>query len=161
MGFFLNYLVFLVMCVSHSVMPDSLWPYGQQHARNPCPSSTPRGCSNSCPSSHWCHPTISSSVDPFSSYLQSFPSSGVFLMSWLFPSGGQSIEASASASVLPMNIQDRLPLGWTGWISLQSEGLSRVFSTPQVKSVNSSALSFLYSPTLTSIHDYWENYSFD
>ena len=95
--------------------------------RLPCPSPTPRACSNSCPSSQWCHPTISSSVIPFSSCLQSFPASGSFPMSRLFASGGQSIGVSASASVLPMNIQDWFPLGLTGWISLQSKGLSRVF----------------------------------
>ena len=112
----------------------------------PCPSSIPRACSNSCPSSHWCHPTISSSVIPFSSCLQSFPVSGTLTMSQFFASDGESI--GASASVLPMNIQD-----WTDWISLQSKGLSRS-PTPQFKSINSSVLRFLYSPTLTSIHDY-------
>ena len=93
----------------------------------------PRACSNSCPSSWWCHPIISSSVIPFSSYLQSFPASGSFPMSQLFTSGGQGIGASATASVLPMNVQDRFPLGWTGWISLQSKGLSRVFSNTTVQ----------------------------
>ena len=112
------------------VMSDSLWPRGLQHARPPCPSLTPRVYSNSCPLSWWCHPTISTSVVPFSSHLQSFPASGSFQMSQLFASGGQSIGDSASASVLPMNIQDWFPLGWTGsfWISLQSKWLSRVFS---------------------------------
>ena len=109
----------------HSVMSNSLQPYGLQHSRLPCPSPTPRACSNSCPLSKWCHPTISSSVIPFSSCLQSFPPSGSFQMSQFFASGSQSIE---SASVLPMNIQDWSPLGWTGWISLQSNGLSRAFS---------------------------------
>ena len=118
---------------SSSVMSDSLWPHGQQHARPPYPSPTPRACSNSCPSSWWCHPTISSSVIPFSSCLQSFPASGSFLMSQLFTSGGQSTVASGSASVLPMNIQDWFPLGWTSWISLQSKGLSRVFSNTLVQ----------------------------
>ena len=131
------------------------------NVRFPCPSPTPGACSNSCPSSRWCYPTISFSVIPFSSHPQSFPSPGSFPVSQFFPSGGQSIGVSASASVSPMNIQDWFPLGWTGWISLQSPGLSRVFSTPQFKSINSSALSFLYSPTLTSIHDYWRNHSFD
>ena len=98
---------------------------------------------------------------PLSSCPQSFPASGSFPVSQFFTSGGQSIEVSASASVLPMNIQDWFPLGVTSWISLQSKGLSRVFSTPQIKSINSSALSFLYSSTLTSIHDYWKNHSFD
>ena len=115
------------------VVSNSLWLNGQQHARPPCPSPTPRVYSNSCPSSRWCHPTISSSVDPFSSHLQSFPASGPFPMSQFFTSGGQSIGASASASVLPMNIQDWSPLGWTGWISLQSKGLSRVFSNATVQ----------------------------
>ena len=109
----------------------------------------------------WCHLTISSSVIPFSSHLKSFPASGSFQMSQLFTSGGQSIGVSASTSVLPMNTQGWSPLGWTGWISLQSKGLSRVFSTSQFKSINSLVLSFLYSPTLTSIHDYWKNHSFD
>ena len=116
---------------------------------------------NSCPLSRWCHPTISSSVIPFSSCPQSFPASGSFQMSQLFTSGGQSIGASALASVLPMNIQDWFPLGWTSWNSLQSKGLSRVFSNTTVQSINYSALSFLYTPTLTSIHDYWKNHSFD
>ena len=107
---------------------------------------------NSCPLSRWCHPTISSSAVPFSSCLQSFPTSGSFPMSQLFTSGGQSIRVSASTSVLPMSTQS--PLGWTGWISLQSKGLSRVFSNTTVQSINSLVLSFLYSPTLVSIHDY-------
>ena len=106
----------------------TLWPHGLQHARPPCPSPTPRVYSNSCPLSQWCHPTISSSVVSFSSHLQSFPASGSFQMSQLFASGGQSIGVSASTSVFPMNIQDWFPLGWTGLISLQSKGLSRVFS---------------------------------
>ena len=116
---------------SHSVVSDSLQPHGLQHARLPCPSPTPRACSNSGPSSPWCHPTISSSVIPFSSHLQSFPASGSFQMSQLFSSGGQHI--GASVSVLPMNIQDWFPLGWTGWISLQSKGLSKVFSNTTVQ----------------------------
>ena len=107
---------------------ESLRPDGLQHTRLPYPSPTPRACSNSCPSSQWCHTTISSSVVPFSSCLQSFPASGSFLRSQVFASGGQSIGTSASASVLPMNIQDWFPLGWTGLISLQSKGLSQVFS---------------------------------
>ena len=116
-------------------MSDSLWPHGLQHARPPCPSPTPRVYSNSCPLSRWCHPTISSSVIPFSSCLQSFPASGSFLMSQLFASGSRSIGVSASAPVLPMNIQDWFPLGWTGWISLLSKGLSRVFSNTTVYGV--------------------------
>ena len=113
---------------SRSVVSDSLWLCELQHARSPCLSATPRVYSNSCPLSRWCHPTISSSVVPFSSHLQSFPASGCFQMSHFFTSGGQSIGVSASASVLPMTIQDWFPLGLTGWISLQSKGLSRVFS---------------------------------
>ena len=111
---------------SHSVVSDSLQPHKLQHARPPCPSSTPGVYPNSGPLSWWCHPAISSSVVPFSSCPQSFPASGPFQMSQLFTSGGQSIGVSASTSVLPMNIQDWSPLGWTGWISLQSKGLSRV-----------------------------------
>ena len=110
-----------------------LQPHGLQHARPPCPSSTPGVYSNSYPLGRWCHPTISSSVVLFSSRLQSFPASGSFPMSQLFTSGGRSIGVSASASVLPMNIQDWFPLGWTGWISLQSKGLSRVFSNTTVQ----------------------------
>ena len=112
---------------SHSVMSDSLWLHGLQHARFPCPSPTPRAYSNSWLSSQWNYPTSSSSVVPFSFCLQSFLASGSFPMSQFFSSGGQGIRASASASVLPMNIQDWFPLGWTGWISLQSKGFSRVF----------------------------------
>ena len=118
---------------SCSVMSDSLWPHGLQHARPPCPSQTPRIYSNSCPSHRWCHPTISSSIVPFSSHLQSFPALESLPMSWFFASGDQSIGVSASASVLPMNIQDWFPLGWTGCISLQSKGLSRVFSNTTVQ----------------------------
>ena len=110
-----------------SVLSDSLQPHELQHARPPCSSPTPRVYSNSSLLSQWCHPTISSSVVPFSSRLQSFPASGSFPMSQFFASGGQSIWVSASTLVLPMNIQNWFPLGWTGWISLQSKGLSRVF----------------------------------
>ena len=109
---------------SRSVMSDSLWPCELQHARLPCPSPTPGACTNSCLSSWWCHPTISSSVVPFFSCIQSFPSSGSFPRSQFFTSGGQSIGVSALASVLPMNIQGWFPLGFTGLISLQSKGLS-------------------------------------
>ena len=124
------------------------------------PSLPPPGaCSNSCPSSRWCHPTILSSVIPFSR-LQSFLSSGCFSMSQVFASSDQSIGVSASASVFPMNIQDWFSLRWTGWISLQSKGLSRV-SNITVQSISSSVLSFLYGPSLTHIHDYWENHRFD
>ena len=118
---------------SHSVMSDSLRPPEPQHARLPCPSPTPRIHPNSCPLSWWCHPTISSSVVIFSSHLHSFPASGSFQMSQFFTSGGQSIGVSASPSVLPMNTQEWFPLGWTGWISLQSKGLSRVFSNTTVQ----------------------------
>ena len=142
---------------SHSVVSDSLRPHEPQHARPPCPSPTTRVQPNPCPLSWWCHPTILSSVVSFSSCPQSFLASESFQMSQLFVSGGQSIGVAALASVLPMNTQDWFPLEWTGWISLQSKGLSKVM----LKSINSSALSFLYSPTLTSIHDYWKNHSFD
>ena len=118
---------------SHSVVSDPLWPHGLQHARLPCPSLTLRAYSNSCPSSQWCHPTISSSVVCFSFCLQSFSASGSFQMSQFFASGGQSTEVSASVSVIPMNIQDLFPLGWTGWISLQSKWMSRVFSNTTVQ----------------------------
>ena len=120
-----------------------------------------RVCSNSCPLSQWCHPTISSSVIPCSSCLQYFPASGSFPTSWLFESGGQSIGASASVSVLPMHFQDWFPLGLTGLISMLSKGLSRVSPARQFKSINSSAFSLLYGSTLTSVHDYWKNHSFD
>ena len=116
-----------------SVVFDSLRPQGLQHTRLPWPSPTPWACPNSCPLSCWCHPTLSSSVVPFSSRLQSRPASGSFSMSQFFASGGQSTGVSISASVLPMNIQDWFPLGWTGWISLQSKGLSRVFSNTTVQ----------------------------
>ena len=117
---------------SHSVTSDSLQPHEPQDTRPPCPSPTPGVYTNSCPSSWWCHPAISSSVIPFSSCPQSLPASGSFSMSQLFPRGGQSIGVSASASVLPMNTQDWSPLGWTGWISLQFKGFSRVFSNTTV-----------------------------
>ena len=133
---------------SHSVVFDSLRPHGLQQARPPCPSLTPGVYSNSCPLSWWCHPSISSSVVPFSSHLQSSPASESLQMSQFFTLGGQSTGVSASASVLPMDIQDWFPLGWTGWISLQ------------FKSINSSTFSYLYSPSLTSIRNYWKNHSF-
>ena len=118
---------------SRSVVSDSLWPHEPQHTRPPCPSPTPGVQPNSCPLSQWWHPTISSSVVPFSSCPQSFPASGSFQMSQLFTSGGQSIGVSASTLVLPTNTQDWSALGWTGWISLQSKGLSRVFSSTTVQ----------------------------
>ena len=154
-------LLFSSVQFSHSVVSDSLWPHRLQHTRLSCPSPTPGAYWNSCPLSQWCHPTISSSVIPFSSCLQSFPASESFPRSQLFASGGQSSGVSASASVLPMNIEDWFPLGWTGWISLQSKGLHESSPTPQFKSINSLVLRFLYSPTLTSIHDYWKNHSLD
>ena len=125
--------LFFILLFSCSVVSDSLRPHGLQHARPPCPSLSPRVCSNSCPLSRWCHPTISSSIIPFDSCLQSFPASGPFPMSQLFLSGDQSIGPSASASVLPNNIQGWFPLGLTGFISLQSQGLSRVFSSTTVQ----------------------------
>ena len=121
-----------VQC-SHSVVSNSLWPHGLQHARTPCPLPTSRVYSNSCPLSWWCHPTISSSVIPFSSRLQSFPESGSFLMSQFFASGGQSTGVSALPSVPPMNIQEWFPLGCTSWISFKSKGLSTVFSNTTVQ----------------------------
>ena len=137
----------------------TLRPYGLQHAKLPCPSPIPGVHPNPCPLSWWCHPTISSSVVPFSSCPQSFPASDLFR--WVISSGGQSIGVSASTSVLPMNTQDWSPLEWTDWISLQSKGLSRVFSDTTVQSINSSVLSLLHSPTLTSIHDHRKNHSLD
>ena len=136
----------------------SLRPHELQHTRHPCPSPTPGVCSNSCPLSQWCHPTLSSSVVPFSSCPQSLPASGSFPVGQLFTWGGQSIGVSALASVLPKNTQDWSPLEWTGWISLQPKGLSRVFSNT---TINSLALSLLHHPTLTSIHDHWKNHSLD
>ena len=129
--FFLGVLVLMILLsvqFSRSVVSDSLWPHELQHARPPCPPPTPGVHSNSCPSSWWCHPAILSSVVPFSSYPQSLPASGSFPMGQLFAWGGQSIGVSALASVLPMKTQD-WSLGWTGWISLHSKGLSRVFSS--------------------------------
>ena len=150
-----------LLSFNHSVVSDSLQPQGLQQARLPCPSPSPKVCSNSSPSSWWCHPTILSSVVPFSSCLQSFPASGSVLMSQLFISGGQSTGASTSASVLPKNIQGWFPLGLTGLVSLQSKGFSRVFSNTTVQKHQFLVLSLPYGPTLTSIHDYWTNHSFD
>ena len=147
--------------ISRSVVSDSLRPYESQHARPPCPSLTPGDHSNSRPSSQWCHPAISSSVVPFSSCPQSLPASESFPMSQLFASGGQSIGVSALASFLPKKSQGLSPSEWTGWISLQSWDSQESSPTPQFKKINSSALSFLHSPTLTSIHDYWKNHSLD
>ena len=147
--------------VGCSAMSGSSRPNGLQHTRLSWPSPTPEAYSNSCPSSWWFHPTISSSVVPLFSCLQSSPASESFPMSQFFASGGLNIGASASTSVLPMNIQDWFPLGWTDWICLQSQGLSRIFSTPQFKSINFLALSLLYSPALTFMCDYWKHHSFD
>ena len=140
----------LLLLFNPSVVSNSLRPHGLQHARLLCPSPTPRACSNSSPSSQWCHPTISSSVIPFSSCLQSFPALGSFPMSWLFSLSGQN--NGASASVFPVNIQDWFPWGWTGWLSLQSKGRSRVFSNITVQKHQHSAffivqLSHLYMTT--------------
>ena len=147
-------LIFSSAQFSGSVVSDSLWPHRLQHVRLPCLSLFSGVCSNSCPLSRWCHP---SSICPLSFCPQYFPASGSFPMSQFFTSGAQSIGVSASASVLPINTQDWSPLGWTGWISLQSKDKSPESSpTPQFKTINSLALSFLYSPTLTSIHDYWK-----
>ena len=139
---------------SRSVVPDSLRPFESRHARPPCPSPTPGVHSNSLPSSQWCHPAISSSVVPFSSHLQFFPASGSFQISQFFASGGQSIGVSVSGSGLISFRMDWLDL-------LAVQGTLKSSPTPQFKSINSSALSFLYSPTLTSIHDYWKNHSLD
>ena len=136
------------------VMSDSLRPHGHQHTRLFQFFKSHRACSHSCPLSSCYHPTISSSFIPFFSCLQSFPASGSFQISHFFASGGQSFGVSPLASVLPINIQDSIPLRLTGFLSLQSKGLSESSPTPQFKSINSSALSFLHSPTLTSIHDH-------
>ena len=145
---------------SCSVMFYYLQPHGLQHTRPPCPSPTPGACSNSCLSSQRCDPNFSSSVIPFSC-LQSFPTSGFFPMSHFFALGGQNIGVSTLASVHPVNIQDWFPLGWTGLISLQSKDSQESSPTPQFRSINSLAHSFLYSPTLTFIYDYWKNHRFD
>ena len=135
--YFSKHLIYVlnlyILLFSHSVMSNSLRPHQLQHTRLLCLSPYPRVCSNSCPLSWWCFPAISSSVVSFSSCVQSFPASGSFLMSWFFASGGRSTGASASASGLPKNTQDRSPLEWTSWISLQSKGLSRVFSNTTVQ----------------------------
>ena len=128
-----TYITQYLLLFSCPVVSHSLWPHGLQHARLPCPFPSPGVWSNSCALSRWCHPTISSSVVPFSSCLQFFPASGSFPMSWFFASGGQSTGVSASASFLPKKSQDWFPLGRTGWISLQSKGLSRVFSNTAVQ----------------------------
>ena len=134
-------------------MSDSLQPHGLQHTRFPCPSLSPGVCSNSCPLSWWCHPTISSCVIPFSSFPQSFPASGSFPVSQLFASCGWSIGITASAWVLPMNIQGWFPLGLTGLISFRPRHSQESSPAPQFESINSLVMSLLYDPTLTSIHD--------
>ena len=146
---------------SYSVVSISLHRHEPQHARPSCPSPTPRVYPNSCPSSQRCHPTNSSSVSPFPSCLQSFPASGSFHMSQFFISGGQSIRVSASASVLPMNTQDWSPLDGLIGSPCSSRDSQESSPTPQFKSINFLALTFLCSPTLTSIHDYWKNHSLD
>ena len=147
-----------MLLFSHSVISDSLHPYGLQHTRLPCPSPPSGICSNSCPLNWWCHSTISSSVTSFS-YPQSFPAPESFPMNWLFASGDQSI--GASASVCPVSIQGWFPIGWTGLISLLSKGFSKVFSSTTIwKHQFFSAQSSL-CPTLTSVHNYWKNHSFD
>ena len=142
-------------------MSDSLRPHESQHTRPPCPSPTPGVYSNSCPSNGWCHPAISSSIVPFSSCPQFLQASGSFPVSQLFTWGGQNTGVSASASVLPMNTQDWSPLGWTGWSPCSPRDSQESSPTPQFKSINFSAFSFLHSPTLTSIHDHWKNHSLD
>ena len=146
---------------SYSAMSNSLQPCGMQHTSLPHPSPTPGACSNSRPLSWWCHPTISSSVVPFFSHLQSFPASGSFPKDQFFSSVGQSIGVSASASVLPVNSQDWLPLGWTGWISLQSKGLSTVFfnTTVQKHQFFGAQLSLWSNSHI--LHDYWKSCNFD
>ena len=150
----------LLLLFRHSVVSDSSQPHGLQQARLPCPSPSPRACSNSCPLSWWCHQTISSSVVPFSCCLQSFPESGSFPMSWFFASGGQSTGASASTSVLSMNIQCWLFLELTVGSPCNPRDSQESSPTPQFKSINYSALTF-YRPTLTSIHDHRKNHSLD
>ena len=144
---------------SRSVVSDSLPPHESQHPRPPCPSPPPGVLSDSRPSSQWCHPAISSSVIPFSSYLQSLPASKSSQMSQLFSWGGQSTGASALASFLPKKSQGWSPSEWTDWSSLQSKGLSRVFSNTTVQKYQFFSAQLSYCPTLTSIHDYWKNHS--
>ena len=158
-----NYLVYSLslLLFTHSAMSDSSQPHDLQHNRLPCTSLSPRVYSNSCSLNWWCHPTISSSVIPFSC-LQSFPASGSFLMRQHLTSDDSNPGASVPASVFPMNIQDWFPLGLSGLISLQPKELPRAFpNTTVLKSINSLALSFFYGPTRTSRHDYWKNHSFD
>ena len=146
---------------SCSVRSDSLQPHVLQRIRLPCPSLSPRIWSNSCPLSWWCHPTFSSSVIPFSSCPKSFPATGSFQMSQFFTPGGQHTGVSASTSALPMNTQDWSPLGWTDCSPCSPRDSQESSPTPQFKSISSLVLSFFYSPTLTSIYDYWKNHSLD
>ena len=146
---------------SRSVVSNSLWPHESQHTTPPCPSPTPRVHSNSRPSSWWCHPAISSSVIPFSSCAQYLPASKSFPMSQLFAWGGQSTGVSALAILLPKNTESWSPSEWTGWISLQSKGLSRVFSNTTVQKHQFFGAQLLHSPNLTSIHDHRKNHSLD
>ena len=162
------------ICFIPGILSSLAWPFQSSeplqftHVRlfvtpwtAPCPSPTPRACPNSCPSSRWCHSTISSSLIPFSSCLQSFPASGSFPISQFFAPGGQSIGVSASASVFPMNIQGWFPLGLTDLSPWSPRDSQESSPAPQVKSMTTLVLSFLYSPNLISIHDYWKNHSFD
>ena len=155
-----NGKISILLLFGHSVMSNSLGPHGVQHTKLPCPSLFPRACSNSCPLNQWCHPIILYSIMPVSSCLQSFQLRS-FLMSQLFATGSQSIGALASASVLPINIHNWFPLGLTSLISLQSKGLSRVFSNSTVQKHQLFVLRFLYGPTLISTPDYWKSHSFD
>ena len=156
-----SYTSFSSVWFSHLVVSDSLRPHELQHARPPCPSPTPGVHSDSLPLIQWSHLAISSPVIPFSSCPQSLPASESFPVSQLFTWGGQSTGVSALASFLPKKSQDWPPSEWTGWISLQSKGLSRVFSNTTIQNINSSVLSFLHSPTLTSIRDHRKNHSLD
>ena len=158
---FANEVTLHISQFSCSVMFNSLRPHGLQHVRLPCSSPIPGIYSNSCPSCWWCHPTISFSATLFSFCLQSFPASGSFPRSQFFASSGQSIGVSASTSVLPMNTQDWFPLGWMVRSPCCPRDSQESSPTPQFKSINFLAFSFLYSPTLTSVHDYWKNHSFD
>ena len=154
-------LTFNSVQFSHSVVSISLHHHEPQNTRPSCPTPTPRVYPNSCPSSQWCHPTISSSVSPFPSHIQSFPASWSFQMSQFFASGGQSIGVSASASTLSMNTQNWSPLDGLAGSPCSPRDSQESSPTPQFKSISFLALNFLYSPTLTSIHDYWKKHSLD
>ena len=154
-------IICLSVQFSRSVVSDSLQPHGLQHTRPPCPSPTPGACSSSCPLSQWCHPAISSSVIPFPSCPQSLPASESFPMSQLFAWGGQSTGVSALASFLPKNPRADLLQNWQVGSPCNPRDSQESSPTPQFKSINSSVLSLLHSPTLTSIHDHRKNHSFD